>query len=151
MITKLEAGHTYKDEVIGVFIFLEEDEDGFIIYSPGHGIGAHGVRRNRIDLSTLVEVCYVNGEEMIVGERYHVSDAPIRPEHPKCYWLAFRGIIDGKPVFENNGREHARAFYATYPHWKLVEPVTAYTLVKSVDGKEVSRTEVSEEKAKALC
>lgn len=148
MVTKLEHGHWYKESCGKVWMYLRVDlyAKYMVMYKSGAIVGLG----YELDLSTLVEVCYVNGEEMIVGERYHVSDAPIRPEHLKCYWLTFRGIIDGKPVFENDGREYARAFYATYPHWKLVEPVTTYTLVKSVDGKEVSRVEVSEEKVKEL-
>lgn len=145
MITKLEAGHTYKDEVIGVFIFLEEDEDGYIIYSPGD-VRVHGVRRNRIDLLTLVEVCYVDGAEMIVGAEYMVeSDPRINPFAGERSAI-FHGVIDGKPVFKNSWN----LAYMPYSKYTLVEPVTTYTLVKSVDGKEVSRTEVSEEKAKEL-
>lgn len=146
MITKLEQGHTYKDKGIGLFIFLEEDEDGYIIYSPGDGM-AYGVRRNRIDLSTLVEVCYVDGEEMIVGAEYMVeSDPKINPFAGERSAI-FHGVVDGKPVF----KQPWNLAYEPFQKYTLVEPVTTYTLVKSIDGKEVSRVEVSEEKAKDLC
>jgi hypothetical protein len=140
MITKLEAGHTYKDKGIGLFIFLEEDEDGYIIYSPGDG-RAHGVRRNRIDLSTLVEVCYVNGEEMIVGGKYEVLEGG-------GSWALrlFSGVLQGESYFHLPGCHPVH-----WDHWRSVQPVTTYTLVKTIDGKEVSRTEVSKEKAKDLC
>lgn len=139
MITKLEQGHTYKDEVIGVFVFLEEDEDGYIIYSPGDGI-AYGVRRNRIDLSTLVEVCYVNGEEMIVGATYEVSD-----DTGVWVYRVFVGVLSGQAYFKGISNP------IPWERWRPIQPVTTYHLVKTIDGKEVSRTKVSGEKEKDLC
>jgi hypothetical protein len=96
---------------------------------------------NDLDLSTLVEVCYVDGEEMIVGEEYEVADNGF-----PAFKNVFLGVLDNKPYFRDSD---GNTF--TWDQWKLVEPVTTYTLVKSVDGKEVSRTEVSEEKAEELC
>lgn len=140
MVKKLEAGHKYRDKEFGVFIYLDEDEDGYLIYDS-RSIGIRGVQRHRLDLSTLVEVCYVDGEEMIVGAEYEVADI----DSP-AFKNVFLGVLDNKPYFR-----YSDGNTFTWDQWKLVEPVTTYTLVKTIDGKEVSRVEVSEEKAKALC
>jgi len=139
MVTKLEAGHKYRDKVFGVFIYLDEDEDGYLIYSPG-SMGITGLQHHLLDLSTLVEVCFVNGEEMIVGAEYEVAVQNCRQGI-----RTFVGVLEGKPYFSGN------SFCWPWPCWKLVEPVLTYHLVKSIDGKEVSRVEVSEEKAGELC
>jgi hypothetical protein len=107
------------------------------------------VRPDDLDLSTLVEVCYVDGEEMVVGEKYHTSNKLITESYPQNCCLVFLGVIGGKPVFDYD-EEYGTKTYATYPYWKLVESVPTYHLVKSIDGREVSRVEVSWDKAKEL-
>jgi hypothetical protein len=141
MITKLEAGHRYRDSVLGVFIYLDEDEDGHLIYGPG-SMGITGMQRHRLDLTTLVEVCYVDGEEMVVGELYRVRN------HNNDKWNEghlFVGVLKGLPFF----RFAAGMTYHQWDHWEKA-PVPTYHLVKSIDGQEVSRVEVSEEKAEEL-
>ena len=148
MVTKLEAGHKYRDRVLGVFIYLDEDEDGYLIYGPG-SMGITGMQRHRLDLSTIVEVCYVDGEEMIVGDKYFAATGS--EENVIMYRIntTFVGVIDGKPIFAG---KHPYSYIA-WPYYVLafsVSPVPTYHLVKSIDGKEVSRVEVSWDKAKEL-
>jgi len=148
MVTKLEAGHKYRDRVLGVFIYLDEDEDGYLIYGPG-SMGITGMQRHRLDLSTLVEVCYVDGEEMVVGAEYIVSDDLIK-EDSYCHTCRFAGILRQRAMFYKGIRGDDKPLYECFSHWRLIEPVPTYHLVKSIDGKEVSRVEVSGEKAKEL-
>jgi hypothetical protein len=61
----------------------------------------------------------------------------------------FVGVIDGKPIFAG---KHPYSYIA-WPYYVLafpVSPVPTYHLVKSIDGQEVSRVEVSEKEAKEL-
>jgi hypothetical protein len=97
---------------------------------------------NDLDLSTLVEVCYVDGEEMVVGVPYRVRN------HNNDKWNEghlFVGVLKGLPFF----RFAAGVTSHQWDHWEK-SPVPTYHLVKSIDGKEVSRVEVSGEKAKEL-
>jgi len=155
MVTKLEAGHWYKEPDGRTWMYIYDYEIPGEESGIRHGVMFRGqravtlVRPDDIDLSTLVEVCYVDGEEMIVGEEYHTDNELITESYPKNCCLVFLGVIGGKPVFDY-GEEYGTKIYATYPYWKRVEPVPTYHLVKSIDGKEVSRVEVSEEKAKEL-
>ena len=146
MITKLEAGHRYRDSVLGVFIYLDEDEDGHLIYGPG-SMGITGMQRHRLDLTTLVEVCYVDGEEMVVGEKYYVSDDSQEDASSSKDERTFFGTVNGQPVF----RGLVSIPYRPWEYYVRVdEHAPTYHLVKSIDGQEVSRVEVSGEKAREL-
>jgi hypothetical protein len=120
-----------------------------------HGVMFRGqravtlVRPDDLDLSTLVEVCYVDGEEMVVGAEYIVSDDLIK-EDSYCHTCRFAGILRQRAMFYKGIRGDDKPLYECFSHWRLIEPVPTYHLVKSIDGKEVSRVEVSEEKAKEL-
>lgn len=148
MIEKLEQGHWYKEPDGRTWMYIYDyevpGEEGPIRY----GVMYRGqravtfVRSDYLDLSTLVEVCYVDGEEMIVGVPYRVRN---RNNDKWNEGHLFVGVLKGLPFF----RFAAGVTSHQWDHWEKA-PVPTYHLVKSIDGKEVSRIEVSEEKVKEM-
>jgi len=141
MITKLEAGHWYKEPNGNVWMYLRYDEYANIKVMLRSGTTT--TLRYAINLTTLVEVCYVDGEEMIVGEEYSVTATYMMASEHRVHFVC---VVQGFPYFQSFDTTNLMR----WPKWKLVSPVPTYHLVKSIDGQEVSRVEVSGEKAKEL-
>ena len=148
MVTKLEAGHWYKEPDGRTWMYIYDYEIPGEESGIRHGVMFRGQRAVTLvrpdylgDLSTLVEVCYVDGEEMVVGAEYEVSE-------DKDCWLyrIFAGVLNGYACFGTSS-----TCFTPWSYWKRVESVTTYHPIKSIDGKEVSRVEVSGEKVKELC
>ena len=78
-----------------------------------------------------------------------VSDDLIK-EDSYCHTCRFAGILRQRAMFYKGIRGDDKPLYECFSHWRLIEPVPTYHLVKSIDGQEVSRVEVSGEKAKEL-
>jgi len=140
MVTKLEAGHWYKEPNGSVWMYLRIDPYARyrVMYKSGAVVGLG----YDLNLSTLVEVFYVDGEEMVVGVPYRVRN---RNNDKWNEGHLFVGVLKGLPFF----RFAAGVTSHQWDHWEKA-PVPTYHLVKSIDGKEVSRVEVSGEKAKEL-
>ena len=150
MITKFEAGHWYKEPNGRVWMFIC---DGFENGGKVLRIRCRGceditlISINDLNLTTLVEVCYVDGEEMVVGEKYYVSDDSQEDASSSKDERTFFGTVNGQPVF----RGLVSIPYRPWEYYVRVdEHAPTYHLVKSIDGQEVSRVEVSEEKAEEL-
>ena len=144
MVTKLEAGHWYKESNGSVWMYLRIDlyKKYMVMYKSGAIVGLG----YDLNLFTLVEVCYVDGEEMVVGEKYYVATGSEEDAIANRINNTFAGVVDGKPIFAG---KHPYSYIA-WPYYVLafsVSPVPTYHLVKSIDGKEVSRVEVSEKQA----
>ena len=150
MVTKLEAGHWYKEPNGNVWRYIcdgfENGGNVFPIWFRGSK-GITWISIKALDLSTLVEVCYVDGEEMVVGEKYYVSDDSQEDAFSSKDERTFFGIVNGQPVF----RGLISIPYRPWEYYVMVDKsAPTYHLVKSIDGQEVSRVEVSEEKAEEL-
>lgn len=141
MVMKLEAGHWYKESSGRTWMYLYDYEVPGEEDAIRNGVMFRGqravtlIRPDDLDLTTLVEVCYVDGEEMIVGAEYRVESDPNMNPFVSERSATFHGIVDGKPVF----KPLWSCTYVPYQRYTLKKPVsvTTYTLVKTIDGKEL--------------